>query len=637
MRVNRPDKRQGNATVVAKWFSLRSSILALFGITLLLVRLRIMHGTPTFTAENNPAAFVEEKVYRWLSYWHYYVVNVRLLLLPNLLCCDWSMGCIKTIRALWDFRNIPSFVLMIILVASLAFSAHSCMSFFTTAPQRIITSSIVLLIVPFLPASNLFFTVGFAVAERVLYLPSIGYCCFPALVLSSDLPASSRRQIGKFSLGLISSVFAYMARARNLDWRSSERIFGSGIRVCPDNAKLHYNLAHVSCKGVAESKTDQDVEYQRCKGLYEKAVSLAPNFGEALGALAAFYEETDVHKSAELLARAVKINPYSKRAHKNLGDLLARKDLSISRAIMHYDNAIRIDPEYADAYNNLGNTLLALGDMNKVEQYYRTALRLDPSHPNANKNMKTFFSQKKSPDRAQTEQRKEKKRHIDDLPTDSRDWNRRGWQLPSKPRKDGSCSDNDRSLKHKSKSKSKDRGKSKNKGRSKDKGKGEIERQGEHNSEIEGTSKRQNNDETEEKAGKGKTSLESGGKQGIKQKQQDRKLQQGSSSKSDQKVKGMKSWSEEDYRAAIQSEHVDLKLLKHYYNNLGVMVFQKATQQNSQQSFRRMRKEALALLQSAVKLSPGWAEARHNMKYVENNTQLPTTVPTVQDSTAKKQ
>eukprot|EP00960_Hanusia_phi_P042346 755442-Hanusia_phi.AAC.7 len=278
---------------------------------------------------------------------------------------------------------------------------------------------------------------------------------------------------------------------------------------------------------------------------------------------------------------------------------------------MHYDNAIRIDPEYADAYNNLGNTLLALGDMNKVEQYYRTALRLDPSHPNANKNMKTFFSQlqKKSPDRAQvvvgscscdvtpprltmrqTEQRKEKIRHIDDLPTDSRDWNRRGWQLPSKPRKvcemrqyqlvivirqDGSCSDNDRSLKHKSKSKSKDRGKSKNKGRSKDKGKGEIERQGEHNSEIEGTSKRQNNDETEEKAGKGKTSLESGGKQGIKQKQQDRKLQQGSSSKSDQKVKGMKSWSEEDYRAAIQSEHVDLKLLKHYYNNLGVMVFQK--------------------------------------------------------------
>lgn len=29
---------------------------------------------------------------------------------------------------------------------------------------------------PFLPASNLFFRVGFVVAERVLYLPSMGFC-----------------------------------------------------------------------------------------------------------------------------------------------------------------------------------------------------------------------------------------------------------------------------------------------------------------------------------------------------------------------------------------------------------------------------------------------------------------------------
>lgn len=31
-------------------------------------------------------------------------------------------------------------------------------------------------IVPFLPASNLFFRVGFVIAERVLYLPAAGFC-----------------------------------------------------------------------------------------------------------------------------------------------------------------------------------------------------------------------------------------------------------------------------------------------------------------------------------------------------------------------------------------------------------------------------------------------------------------------------
>ena len=44
--------------------------------------------------------------------------------------------------------------------------------------------SAVLLVVPFIPASNLFFRVGFVVAERVLYLPSAGYCLLVALGVS---------------------------------------------------------------------------------------------------------------------------------------------------------------------------------------------------------------------------------------------------------------------------------------------------------------------------------------------------------------------------------------------------------------------------------------------------------------------
>ena len=39
------------------------------------------------------------------------------------------------------------------------------------------------LVVPFLPATNMFFTVGFVVAERVLYLSSIGSCLITVLGL----------------------------------------------------------------------------------------------------------------------------------------------------------------------------------------------------------------------------------------------------------------------------------------------------------------------------------------------------------------------------------------------------------------------------------------------------------------------
>lgn len=40
-------------------------------------------------------------------------------------------------------------------------------------------------VVAFLPSSNLFVTVGFVIAERVLYLPSIGFCALVAFVYST--------------------------------------------------------------------------------------------------------------------------------------------------------------------------------------------------------------------------------------------------------------------------------------------------------------------------------------------------------------------------------------------------------------------------------------------------------------------
>lgn len=40
-------------------------------------------------------------------------------------------------------------------------------------------------VITFLPAANLFFPVGFVVAERVLYLPSMGFCLLLALGINT--------------------------------------------------------------------------------------------------------------------------------------------------------------------------------------------------------------------------------------------------------------------------------------------------------------------------------------------------------------------------------------------------------------------------------------------------------------------
>ena len=50
--------------------------------------------------------------------------------------------------------------------------------------HRLVMISLAMLIVPYLPATNLFIHVGFVVAERVLYLPSSGWCFLFALGMS---------------------------------------------------------------------------------------------------------------------------------------------------------------------------------------------------------------------------------------------------------------------------------------------------------------------------------------------------------------------------------------------------------------------------------------------------------------------
>ena len=56
-----------------------------------------------------------------------------------------------------------------------------------TPSLAVLLQCVSLLLFPFLPASNLFFPVGFVVAERVLYIPSMGFSLLVAVGFESLL------------------------------------------------------------------------------------------------------------------------------------------------------------------------------------------------------------------------------------------------------------------------------------------------------------------------------------------------------------------------------------------------------------------------------------------------------------------
>ena len=66
----------------------------------------------------------------------------------------------------------------------------------------------------------------------------------------------------------------------------------------------------------------------------------------------------------------------------NLADALARKGES-DEAMVHYQESIRLEPNYADAYYNRGNLLLAKGNIDDAIADWEKTLQLQPNDADA--------------------------------------------------------------------------------------------------------------------------------------------------------------------------------------------------------------------------------------------------------------
>lgn len=199
---------------------------------------------PAFSDQENPAAFSDSKLTKLLTCSYLAAFNVQLLLLPITLSYDWQLGSIPLIESIFDLRNALTTLLCITLtllsmkLLKIIFMADADEKEEDQLENRSFCLGLCLLIFPYIPASNLFFTVGFVVAERVLYLPSMGFiilllCGLRRLNRNSliEYDPSWRRLRKKWyfylknGLFLITIVFALKTLDRNQVWQSREKLF----------------------------------------------------------------------------------------------------------------------------------------------------------------------------------------------------------------------------------------------------------------------------------------------------------------------------------------------------------------------------------------------------------------------------
>jgi tetratricopeptide (TPR) repeat protein len=97
-------------------------------------------------------------------------------------------------------------------------------------------------------------------------------------------------------------------------------------------------------------------------------------------------------EAIEHYQQALRLKPDYAESYNNLGVLLARAG-KIPQAIEDYQKALSLKPDYAKAHNNLGLALAAAGRSDQAIEHLQQAVRLEPDYAEAHNNLGVALTQ----------------------------------------------------------------------------------------------------------------------------------------------------------------------------------------------------------------------------------------------------
>ena len=301
---------------------------------------------------------------------------VWLFLWPSQLSVDYSYRAIP----LLDWRGIGWGDVAFLLTAALLLAG----TWFAVSRKRTAKALYFFPLffwIAYLPTSNLPIAIGSIMAERFLYLPSIGLAgCAVAAVVRWWRPGVLHlpERVWWGVPAAVCVAFAARTYARNADWTDERSLWASAAAVSPESARAHdlFGAALVNEPG---RLPDAIAEFQA-------ALRIRPDFAEAhnnLGNLLALTPGRLPEAIAEYRA-ALRSEPDYAEAHYNLGNALAHTPGRQADAIAEFREALRLRPDYSEARINLGSALLHATDRQAdAIGEFQTAVRLRPDDAEA--------------------------------------------------------------------------------------------------------------------------------------------------------------------------------------------------------------------------------------------------------------
>ena len=255
--------------------------------------------------------------------------------------------------------------------------------------HRIASVGIVFYVVTISIVSNIAFNVGAPMAERFLFLPSLGFCIAAVigmlkLLKTKDLGSLNitGRAVGVFSIVLI--LFAGRTIARNGDWKNNETLFEADIRNSPNSARLNFGYGNIYRDKVNQTgdwKSKNEAATTAINA-YSKALAIYPAYPDPSYNMGLVYHSIgDTANAIKTYLKTLEINPGFALAAINLG-AIAFNQKNYPSALKYFEQCIARNPDSFVALYNSGLCYHVMNDYEKAITFYNRAFLIDSTNAN---------------------------------------------------------------------------------------------------------------------------------------------------------------------------------------------------------------------------------------------------------------
>lgn len=203
-------------------------------------------------------------------------------------------------------------------------------------------------------------------------------------IIQTD-PLGDDIQFSLLKKNLIEGIL--MARSGDLD--GALRLFRTASEFDPNDPVAHYNIGLIFLKKKETAKAEE---------AFRKVVSLNPQHQEAYLQLGNMYEQQKrIPEALQAFIGAAQVNPNTpggRSAQVKVpllrGIVLAREG-KVQEALLSFQQALRITPDPAPIYFNIGMLYLGTGSFQDAEAAFNRTLEFDPKHQGALLNLGILY------------------------------------------------------------------------------------------------------------------------------------------------------------------------------------------------------------------------------------------------------